>query len=381
MKYLTLLLFATSLGAQVVSPVEQSYGPYSRPDRGGRHAMAMGGGGILLAWSENTPQPRIHVALLDSRAQLISPVSILPAEDAAAAAYAPAVSSSGDAFLVAWIERYRGAERVRGAVVGRNGIPATAPETYGLVKTQAPSADPDVLVTPLIAWDGAGWHVWGGNRVVTVLPNGSRIADSNPWPDVQAAMYVNAVFATAASKRTPLYRGCFLLRCQHYADRWDVLWTAGEKSGSEEVGDEWGLGSHPVSEPSLAATGNQFAVAWSSSLGIGYTLTSSSIRARNVYATPDLGQAPGLACDDERCVIVYETSRGDVHAVVFETDDLRSPELLTIAATERRERAPLIHHLGSGRFLVSYLDDRGEADRRITGRILTFAPARRRAVH
>jgi len=359
---------------------EQSYGPYSRPQLGGRHAMAVGADGILMAWSENAPQPRIHVALLDTRAQLISPISILPAEDATAESYAPTVSSSGDAFLVAWVERYRGAERVRGAVVDRSGVPVTAPQTYGLAKIQFSFNGPEELVTPFIAWDGAGWHVWGGNRVFTILPNGERISDSNPWPDVHAAMYENAVFATATSKKTPIYRGCFLFRCEHYADRWDVVWTAGDGKGSEQVGDEWGKGSDSVSEPSLAATGDQFALAWSSTLGIGYTLTSSSIRARTVDAIVKVDAAPGLACDDERCVIAYETTGGDVQAIVFETDDLRSPELLTIAATERKERAPLVHHLGSGRFLVSYLSDQGDADRRINGRILTLRPPRRRAV-
>ena len=359
---------------------EQSYGPYSRPLRGGRHAMAVGADGILMVWSENVPQPRIHVALLDLNAHLISPISILPAEDASAESYAPAVSSNGNAFLVAWVERHRGAERVRGAVVDRSGVPVTTPQTYGLVKNQTPFNDPEVLVTPFIAWDGAGWHVWGGNRVFTILPNGERITDSNPWPDVHAATYENAVFATATSKKTPIYRGCFLFRCQHYADRWDVVWTAGDRTGAEQIGDEWTMGSKDVSETSLAATDNQFALAWSSTLGIGYTLTSSSIRARTVDATVKVDAAPGLACDDERCVIAYETGGGDVQAIVFETDDLRSPELLTIAATERKERAPLVHHLGSGRFLVSYLSDQGDADRRINGRILTLRAPRRRAV-
>lgn len=378
---MNLFAIALLLAQPWVSPVEQSYGPYSRPERGGRHAIAVGNNGILMAWSENVPQPRIHVALLDTRAQLISPISVLPAEDATAAAYAPSVSSSGDSFLVVWVERYRSAERVRGAVVDGNGIPVTAPQTYGLVKTQVPFTDPDVLVTPFAAWDGAGWHVWGGNRVVTILPNGERIPDSSPWPDVQAAAFANGVFATATTKATPLYRGCFLFRCQHYADLWDVSWTAGDQSGSEQVGDEWPIGSKTlVSEPGFVATGNQFALAWSSSLGIGYTLTSSSIRGRSVASTPDIDFAPGLACDDERCVIAYETKSGDVQAVVFDTDDLRTPELLTITATEREERAPLVHYLGSGRFLVSYLSDQGATDQRINGRILTFGPSRRRAV-
>lgn len=355
MRLLALLLLTTTLSAQWVSPVEESYGPYARPQRGGRHALAAGSSGILLAWSETVGgAPRIRIGLLDTHAQLISGIATLPVAAEGAEAYAPAVAFNGESFLVAWVEQYRGGEKIRSIAVDGRGVPVATPQTHGFVRV------PDV--TPLIVWDGAAWQVLEGSPI-----------------GVQAAAMNDGVRATTTLARTMLFRSCFLLRCEYYGNRWDVAWTAGIRSGAEQLAGDWPTGTTPVAMTNIAAAGDDFAVTWASSRGIGYRFTSPS-RANTVHAFVDDGVAPGLACDDERCLIAYGTLSGDVHAIVFETSDLRGPQLLTITATERKEHSPLVHHLGSGRFLVSYLSDQKAADQRINGRIVSFGPARRRAV-
>lgn len=354
MRLLALLLLTTTLSAQRVSPIEESYGPYARPQRGGRHALAVGTTGILLAWSETAGATRIRIGLLDSRAQLISGITTLPVTAEAAEAYAPAVAFNGESFLVAWVERYRGGEKIFSVAVDGSGVPVAAPRSHGFVHV------PDV--TPLIVWDGAAWQVLEGSP-----------------ESIHAAAMNGGVRGTTTLARTMLFRNCFLLRCEYYANRWDVAWTAGLLTGSKQLGDEWPTGTTPVGRSNIAAAGDGFAVAWASSLGIGYLFTASP-GSHTIYTFVDEDVAPGLACDDERCLIAYGTFQGDIQALVVEPGELRSPQLLTVTATERKEHSPLVHSLGDGRFLVSYLSDQG-ADQRLNGRIVSFGAGRRRAVH
>lgn len=353
MRLLALLLLTATLSAQRVSPVEESYGPYARPRRGGRQALAVGSTGILLAWSETLGTPRIRIGLLDSHAQLISGIATLPVTAESAEAYAPAVAFNGKSFLVAWVERYRGGEKIRSVAVDGSGVPVGTPQSHGFVRV------PDV--TPLIVWDGAAWQVLEGSPI-----------------GVQAAAMNGGARGTTKLARTMLFRNCFLLRCEYYGNRWDVVWTAGLLTGSKQIGEEWAPGTTPVGMSNIAPAGDGFAVAWASSLGIGYLFTSST-GSHTIYAFVDDDVAPGLACDDERCLIAYGTFHGDIQALVVEPGALRGPQLLTISATERREHSPLVHPLGDGRFLVSYLSDQS-ADQRINGRIVSFGAPRRRAV-
>jgi hypothetical protein len=351
-----LFAIALLLAQPWISPIEQSYGPYSRPSRGGHHALAAGSSGSLLAWSETIDgAARIRIGLLDSRAQLISGIATLPLVTSGAEAYAPAVAFNGESFLVAWVEHYRGAERFCSMAVDGSGIPIPPAQRDGFAHGDD--------VTPLIVWDGTAWHV----------------SDRSPT-GVQAAAMNNGVYATVRWKQTPIYDCGRIAICGIRASRWDVVWTAGDESGSEQVGDEWPKGNTPPGMLAIAPAGDDFAIAWATSLGVGYLFTSAR-HSTTVHAYADDDAAPGLACDDERCVIAYGTfGRGDVQAIVVESDGVRGPELLTISATERKEHSALVHPLGSGRFLVSYLSDQTTANQRINGRIVSFEPARRRAV-
>ena len=90
--------------------------------------------------------------------------------------------STAETFLVIWVERYGGGfEKICGARRRRE----RHSDRHGAdVRLRAGHVGRSRR--PMIAWDGAGWHVWGGTRVMTILPNGERIPDSNPWPEAQA---------------------------------------------------------------------------------------------------------------------------------------------------------------------------------------------------
>ena len=354
MRALALLVLATTLSAQHISPTEQSYGPYGRPHQGGRHALAVGSNGILLAWSEIIDGvARVRVGLLNSRGQLISEIATMPVTEERAEASAPAVSFNGQSFLVAWVERYRG-EKMRSLVIDGSGTPIPPAQTHKFVEGED--------VTPLITWDGAAWQLQEGHR-----------------GGVQASTFKNGIRASVSWKSTPLFTPCGIRLCSIRGYRWDVVWNAGAKSGSEQIGDEWPNSARPCCTANIAPAGDDFAIAWAANLAIGYRFTSS----RSSEIVPDYVDdevEPGLACDDERCLIAYGTWSGDVLGIVFDRDDPGSAERLTISATERTEHSPLVHHLGSGRFLVSYLSDQTRADQRINGRFVSFGPVRRRAV-
>ena len=98
------ILFTANVLAQVVSPVEQSYGPYRRPIEGYAPAMAVARDRVLLAWSEIVAPrdlPQIRIGLLDFHGRLVSPITTIPTGSAATS---PAVTTGGTSFQVKYLE-------------------------------------------------------------------------------------------------------------------------------------------------------------------------------------------------------------------------------------------------------------------------------------
>ncbi len=358
------LLFALLLA---VSPVEQSYGPYARPMNGGDAAVAPARGGALLAWSE---AGRIRVALLDTRGRIASEIHTLPATSARVNAVAPAAASDGDSYFVAWLELESGLERPMGVRVARDGSPVGTPRPYGRALTIASNDFGLRLV-----WDGAAYRLWASQQLLTIDRNGNVLASTAAeLPSGAAAS--NGVLATSSARIA--FVGCGFSWCTYSSH---VTWTVGSRSESLQIG--FASGS-PTQRPHLALTappttvaaaGDRFVVAWPVPAGIRYLLTGDGMNL--VSAMPDTSVRPGIACDDTRCVVAYAQSN-DVHAFAFPIDRLTGPELMTIAATERTERAPQVHVLGEGRFLVTYRSD-GTDGARLNARLVTFGTPKRRA--
>lgn len=137
-----LMLFAVEATAQVVSPIEQSYGPYQRPIEGYEPAMAVARDRVLLAWSEilspGAPA-QIRIGLLDFHGRLVSPITTIAT---ASAATSPVVTTDGTSFSVEYLE---GGNLFSFAIDGA-GTPVSAPRRL--------SAND---VTPVVRWQPPRW--------------------------------------------------------------------------------------------------------------------------------------------------------------------------------------------------------------------------------
>ena len=314
---------------------EQSYGPYSRPGDGDEHAIATAKSGALLVWSERANgNTQIHVALLNESARLISPISVLPLVQPGEA-IAPAVVSNGTTFLIAYFERGRD-QRLYTIEVDAAGLPIGAPRAIGT--PTPPSLRPPVRLD----WNGSAFRI-------------------NP-PPAATALVMNVPVYGPPCHAGPF--GCF----QGWTNA--IVWTAGTSNGQRI------LGNHPTSPTAIAATGEQFVVAWGTWKSVGYLLTGGG--EGGIWAEPEVTAAPGVACDSTRCVVAYATLTGDVHAIVFPPARPMEQELLAIATSEREEREVQVDALREGRFLVTYRSTQG-TDHRIAGRVVTFDPPKQRA--
>lgn len=143
-------LLAFGVAAQAVSPVEQSYGPYTRPYEGYEPALAVSHDSILLAWSEVLApgtHPKIRIGVLDFHGRLVSPITTL---QTSGHAVLPTVTSDGSSFRLGYLE-----DRIpfgvnvdaRGALVG------------------SPRPGPFPTPSPLTArWFSPAWGCWGCYR-------------------------------------------------------------------------------------------------------------------------------------------------------------------------------------------------------------------------
>ena len=342
----------------VVSPIEQSYGPYARPANGGDAAVAPAQDGALLVWSEAN---RIRVGLLDSRARLISAIHELPASSERASANAPVVAFDGDSFLIAWNERNGEYDQTWGILADAAGTPLGKPQRYG-------GRGLFELAPPLrLVWDGNAYRLWNG-RDAFVLSRDGAIVSTAPSRTPHGVTAANGVLATTAGI-LPIW--CWRGGCAPLMVTWTI---AGRETGAEPLSIT-GLLTSPVT---IKPAGNTFALAWLYTELIAYMKIGGS-GPHYYLAKPDVEFAPGFACDDEHCVLAYSQS-SDVHALVFPIDRLPGPEQVMIAATERIERVPQVFVLAPGRFLVTYRSD-GADGARMNGRLVTLdETGKRRAV-
>jgi hypothetical protein len=353
--------------AAVLLLSEQSHGPYARPLNGGQPAAAASRSGIVLAWSEEN---RIRVGALDARGRLSAPVESLPARTARSVAVAPAVASDGDSYYVVWVEHEGGLQRAMGVQLDRHGVPIGAPRQHGRLLGVTSN---DFALR--LVWDGTVYRMWGGGKVSSFASNGDVLTavDSIHIPSGVAA--ANGIVATSDSRISLV--GCGFSWCT-----WEsrVLWTISGKTDSTRIATATGPATQgrdlPLPPTNLAAAQDGFVVSWPDRGGILYHSTRRG--TNSVYADPDKSVRPGIACDDTDCVIAFGQSN-DVHAFSVAIDGLTSGQLVTVAATERIERAPQAHALGDGAFLVLYPSD-GADGTRLSWRILRTENVRRRAM-
>jgi hypothetical protein len=361
MNTLAVLLLLVNVGS-----VEQTYGPYLRPGRGDLQAMVVADERALLAWSEvdrQTGRAAIHTALLDARGGLVGGMNVFPAGKASADALGPAVAPNGDGFLVTWIELDH-RQQLRGVALDANGTQIGAPRAYTV---DAPILE--AVTMPTVAWDGSAYRVWGPLNALKITATGEVDTIGGPAATRPSAVAPDHAFAFVTTNYYGFAPGCWFSSC--FQSKYLISWNARGTSGSHWAGND------TVSKLGVTPAGNQFAMAWGVPLGVSFLLTDG--KYGSIWAEPNLDVAPGIACDATDCVVAYGTRSGDVQGVTFPIARPHETTLFTVAASERQERAPQVHAMRDGQFLVTYQTDQFQ-DAKLSGRIVTLGAVKRRSV-
>jgi len=374
-----LLLVATFAGAQTVSPVEQSYGPYLRPSDSANVSLAASKNKILLAWSEidaATGRARIRTGLLDLNGRLVSPIETIPT---APTEYAvgPVVGNDGTSFVLLYTELGPPARTLL-AVIDAAGHLAGSPR---LLNSSALGPPTNVHVF----WNGSSYFGYVDGTPSIFRSDGTPVAASMPELDSLAGVTVaNGTFATASWIRVPVWQPppCHIF-CSIIGWTRNLTWTSGSRGATYAPKTQPQLtGEDLPVPPAIGTFGAETVIAWVNQ-GINYYVIDGTPRelATSLDADPD--QQLGIACDAALCLVAYGTTSGDIYALALDVSREDYPRVLAVSTSGRREWHPSVFHLGNGRFLVAYYSDLA-GDMRFAGRIIgpePSPPSRRRSAH
>lgn len=365
MKTISLFLLLT------LGTIEQSYGPYARPERGGKHSLATARGNVLLAWSEKneTGHARVHVVLLDASGRAISPIRVLPALTPSRDALVPAVGTDGVSFFVVW-EEVLGMQQTVGMALGPDGEPLGAPQRLG--------ADVPILSnnyeSARVHWTGDAWAVLTGTKnAIGVGPDGSLLG---PLPAAVAAVTANGTVGRVSATRSAVPSGFgrpgngtstsfFYL----------VSWSAGSRGGSTQLPLNVEL-----STPYMTAAGEQFLIVFATNQTIHYRLTSET-QTRYLSVDVDPFAHPRAACNATHCIVTYANRRNDVEGFVLDhTRPELAPMRFIAAATADVEREPEVSMTTKSRALLTWRSTRADGGEHLVGRTLQLGPTKQRTV-
>jgi hypothetical protein len=349
--------FALNVTAQIVSPTQQSYGPYRRPAEGFEPALVSSRNAILLAWSEldDARISRIRCGLLDFHGRLTSPIVTVPSIGRAAW---PAVATDGANFRLVYFE-YRfepRLERRYAMAVDIDAAGTIVGEPHQLhAYNHAPPA-----TFPIVYWNGSAF----------------TFVDR---PIDEAAAVIDEHLAGAVWDTKWALTGCFLFHCI-YSEVLELNWWAVH-------GVNGSYRPYPSPEPAalaMAGRGNYATIAWNSGLGVQYVeLTNGAVTWQPLLipASVSTNDRPGLGCDDTHCLVAYATKSGDVYAALYRRNQPGIDAQVPIELGSRFAK-PHVLVLQNGRFLVSYVSTTAFDGDRFAGRIVTTEPpaGRRRAV-
>ena len=368
MRLLALLLFTTTLSAQWVSPIEQSYGPYLAPATDEGPALVASRNGVLLAWSELDPFtriPEIRVGILDFDGRLTGAITRLPTYQPVAEARSPVVATNGETFAVAWREPE---PHRRSAAVALDSQGAPVAEPLPFANSNLPGT------SPLLFWNGEAYQING----LAFDPTGRLV-----YPRWNVPAYVRysagdtLVGMNWTSAPSRYQCGVAGHGCAWTDPEFVVTWElAPGKSGSKRY--RYSSDSRAVT----AGDADEMAIVWRSPTALaGIRVVDGDYHSKfTIVEDPAAPEPDGIAFDGERWLVVF-TRDGDVWGA-FVDRTAKDFVPFPIASTERVEWQAGAIALAPGRFLVSYSSDLGGDDHRFAGRIVLTEPppSRRRAV-
>jgi hypothetical protein len=354
------LAIAFDASAQIVSPVQQSYGPYVRPAEGYEPAMASSRNAVLLAWSEvhhATRTSHIRFGLLDFHGRLISPITTIPTSGRAEW---PVVATDGTNFRLVYFEYVTEPRMERRYAAGVD-IDASGMITNGVYRLRAYDRAPDSSF-PIVYWNGSSFTF------------ADRLID-------EAAAVIDERLSGAAWTTKYEFTGCFLFHCIYQEVLELNWWAVHGVNGSYRPSQS----NAAIGSLAMAGRGNYATIAWSSKLGVQYVeLTNGAQTAQPVLVPSSVytDQRPAVGCDDTHCLLAWATKVGDIYGLLYRRNH---PDVAPVPIELGSQFArPHVQVLQNGRFLVSYVSTANAPEKRFAGRIVTTEPpapeGRRRAV-
>jgi hypothetical protein len=358
-----LLLAATSVAAQVVSTIEQSYGPYERPPTDASLGFAASRNRILLAWSEVAQaRSRVRVGLLDFDGRLVSPIETISAE-ASDYSFAPVAASDGSAFAVLYAE-LTAPFRLFRVEVDAAGHRIGAPHSFYAAR------EPARNVT--LFWNGASYVAYVDGIPSEFRADGAGVPTYfTPIDPGGAILRANGTLAIAWWNRT---RPCLFCALAYN----ELVWYSGKLFGTYRPRQLPLVRSGIAVSPVVGSYGTETVIAWVND-GINYYVIDSRPREVLMPVNADPAQQLSIACDPKLCLLAYATTTGDIQALAMEIGREDTPRVLQIATSGRREWHPQAVKVADGRFLVAYYSDL-PGDTRFAGRIVSMPPSRTRSV-
>lgn len=355
------LALTTSLAAQTVETTEQTYGPFT-PGPENAMALAAAPQGLLLVWSEIAPGTdlaRIHTGLLGFDGRLNGEIHVLPATRSDLHAVAPAVTTDYDRFFIAWRERSaadnRGA-RVSGMILDRSGAPTGELYDFGAAVDGAPA----------VLWDGLTFRVYG-NETYKIKPDDGTVTRSRGQAPRRVPFATPDMNGFVDWRSIEGDRRCVYAWTCSPVDLYSLSWSILTHTTSR-FGGQWFSG-YTSAAPAVVAEGKDLLIVWSTSRGLAGLRFHDGRKLGDPFTLKNVlaeRTAPAMAGP-----LVVFAKDGNVYGSLVGEKSFGQP--FPISADGEWDTLPRVYHVGTDRFLVTYVREHAPGSVSLVGRFVTVS--------